>query len=370
MESNSAFLLISLFCFIKGTFEKQTIVLSRKDIDQIVEYSFLKFKASRKKGDEDFINQLYYKYLLYKTRVLYNYFYRYIKDNDVNLVVVWNGYHVEPASCVKAARVAGIKVLYMENGFFPRTIVVDEKGVNAANSLVGKDAQFYQKVQMVPEKLAQLKETKLVPRELRRKYFGKEALDLPPRYFFLPFQVYTDTQVLLNSPQIHNMHELVDQVYSALEKYNHKYNQDHWLVIKEHPSDFGRINYNGLKKKYKNKKVIFTTTLPSSELIESSRAVITINSTVGIEALLKGKPVITLGEAFYNVEGLVHHCIDLSRLQDDMWNAVSEKMNSGLVDKFLYYLRYQYLVEIDKKNLTKENIVPVLNKISEVSGEK
>jgi capsular polysaccharide export protein len=166
------------------------------------------------------------------------------------------------------------------------------------------------------------------------------------------------------------MHELVDQVYSALEKYNHKYNQDHWLVIKEHPSDFGRINYNGLKKKYKNKKVIFTTTLPSSELIESSRAVITINSTVGIEALLKGKPVITLGEAFYNVEGLVHHCIDLSRLQDDMWNAVSEKMNSGLVDKFLYYLRYQYLVEIDKKNLTKENIVPVLNKISEVSGEK
>ena len=358
--------LTGLNSLIKGMFTNRVQPLSQEVINQIAHYSFLKFKARREKNEKDFINRIYYKYLCLKTKSLYQYYYRYFSDNNIGLAVVWNGHHIEAASCVEVARLLGIKTIFMENGFFPQTIVIDEKGVNAANSLAGKGADFYQKVQIEPEKLAQLKETKLQQRELRKKFYGKEEMKFPKQFFFLPFQVHTDTQVLLNSPYIKNMYDLVDTVYSSLEEFNHKNNEDYWLVVKEHPSDFGRIDYSNLKKKYQKKNVVFITTALSSELIELSRAVITINSTVGIEALLKRKAVITLGEAFYNVEGLVYHCTDLSRLHDYMGKAVSDKTEYKLVDKFLYFLRYEYLIEVDKKHLTKKNILPVINRIKEV----
>ena len=39
------------------------------------------------------------------------------------------------------------------------------------------------------------------------------------------------------------------------------------------------------------------------EVLKKAELVITLNSTVGIEALLYGKPVLTLGDAFYNIKG-------------------------------------------------------------------
>lgn len=42
----------------------------------------------------------------------------------------------------------------------------------------------------------------------------------------------------------------------------------------------------------------------SHELIRKARAVAVISSTVGIEALLYGKPVLTLGEPFYSGYGV------------------------------------------------------------------
>lgn len=370
METKESILLISSLSFIKGIFSKRDTTLPREEVEKLAKYSYLKFKSRRDKFDEDFINRLYLKFLLYKTKVLYSYCKHCIKDKGIDLAIVWNGCHAEAASCAKAAKDMGIKVLFMEDGYFPGTIVMDEKGVNSASCLMGKDAQFYQKVQTDPKKMAQLKEIKLVPRGLRKKYRGKEDFVYPPQYFFLPFQVKTDTQILLYSPLIHDMYELADRVYTALERFNLKYNKNYWLVIKEHPSDYGRVNYDDLKKQYAGKKVVFTTTLPSSDLIESCEAVITINSNVGLEALFKGKPVITLGEIFYNVEGIVYHCTDLSKLEDEMEKAVSNGINQELVDKFLYYLRYEYLVEFDQNHPTKDNIKPVLKRINEVMVNK
>lgn len=362
-----SFLLTSSRSFLQGIITKNRTKRLREDeIEQLVQYSFLSFNARRQREKEDLLSWLYYKYLLFKTRQLYKYYHRFLSLREINLLVVWNGAYLEAASGVKAARDLGIKVVFMENGFFPRTLVMDEKGVNARNSLVGKTADFYRSVELDPLKLANFKETKLVPRALRKSYTGTEEIQLPANYFFLPFQVHTDTQVLLNSPQIRNMYELVDTVYQALEEFNRKNSADYWLVIKEHPSDFGRIDYTDLKRKYQGEKVVFVTTVPSSQLIDHSQAVITINSTVGLEALLKGKPVITLGNAFYNVDGVVLYCRDLNKLDELMAKALKEEFDQELIDKFLYYLRYTYLVEVDKKHPTRDNITSVLNRIRQI----
>lgn len=369
LKPGFAFHLTSLRSFFKGIFVKGDQALTGEDLGEIIQYSYIKFKARRQSEKEDLLNRVYHKYLSFKAYTLYKCYNQFMDSKTLDLLVVWNGYGVETASAIKVARAKEIKVIYMENGFFPHTLVMDDQGVNAANSLAGKDAQFYQEVRVDPEKLAQLKRIHLQQRELRKKFVGKEEVEFPAKFFFLPFQVHTDTQVLLNSPHISNMYDLVDTVYSSLERFNDQYEADYWLVVKEHPSDFGRINYENLKEKYRQKKVIFTTTVPSSKLIELSKAVVTINSTVGLEALIKGKPVITLGEAFYNVDGVVHHCDDLSRLHELMSQAVSCKFNVELVDKLLYFLRYEYLVETDKNKLTKDNIIPILNRL-EKFGKK
>lgn len=367
LKPERCFLLTAPKAFVRGIFTKNRArQLTEEGVEPIIKYSFLSFISRWQLEKDSWLARGYYKLLLFITKQLYKYYLSFLSDKHIDLLVVWNGSYLEAASGVKAARDLGIKVIFMENGFFPQTLVLDEKGVNAANSLVGKTADFYRAVQTDPAKLTRLKGTGLVPRKLRKNFTRKEEVQLPPKYVFLPFQVHTDTQVLLNSPKIRNMYELTDTVYRGLEAFNRKNQEDYWLVIKEHPSDYKRIDYTDLKKKYQKEKVVFITTMPSSELIQESQVVITINSTVGIEALLKEKPVITLGKAFYNVDGLVYHCADLSQLDRVLAWALAEGIDRELVDKFLYFLRYEYLVEADKENPAEENIIPVCQRIREV----
>ncbi|KEQ18308.1 capsular polysaccharide export protein, LipB/KpsS family [Endozoicomonas numazuensis] len=71
---------------------------------------------------------------------------------------------------------------------------------------------------------------------------------------------------------------------------------------------------------------------------------VTINSTVGIEALIYGKKVITIGDAFYNIDGLVNHAdseVELASLVNclDEW-VVNEELRRS----FLGYLENVYSI--------------------------
>ena len=78
------------------------------------------------------------------------------------------------------------------------------------------------------------------------------------------------------------------------------------FVIKEHPS----YRRSVIGKVTPHANIHFANGHPTPELIANADAVVTLNSTVGIEALVLEKKVITLGLAAYNIEGLVLHSID------------------------------------------------------------
>ncbi|MFD1808108.1 hypothetical protein ACFSHQ_08015 [Gemmobacter lanyuensis] len=48
--------------------------------------------------------------------------------------------------------------------------------------------------------------------------------------------------------------------------------------------------------------------------IAASRGVVTLNSSMGLQAFFHDKPVITLGQAFFNIAGLVDHAADQTAL--------------------------------------------------------
>ena len=53
----------------------------------------------------------------------------------------------------------------------------------------------------------------------------------------------------------------------------------------------------------------------SAELLQKCEGVVTVNSSVGLEAFAYDKPVITLGESFYDGPGLTEHAGDLAALK-------------------------------------------------------
>jgi capsular polysaccharide export protein len=81
------------------------------------------------------------------------------------------------------------------------------------------------------------------------------------------------------------------------------------LVIKNHPLDNGWINYRRqVERQAKllqvSGRVHFIDGGGLTELIHGARGVVTANSTVGLNAIDYGKPLICLGEAIYDIPGL------------------------------------------------------------------
>lgn len=80
-----------------------------------------------------------------------------------------------------------------------------------------------------------------------------------------------------------------------------------YLVVKDHPSAAG---FPGIKFYRELSKIpnvfLMNHNINTKKLISLSAGVITLTSTVGFEALILNKPVVTIGEIFYNTHPLCH----------------------------------------------------------------
>ncbi len=284
-----------------------------------------------------------------------------LRAQKADLLVVWGGFQLPVAAAVAAARQAGIATLFCENGYLPKTIVMDPKGINAGNSLMGATADFYRAVAVPEERRKGLLDTQLVTRPFKHGAAAAETVALPERFVFLPLQVHDDSQVLLYSPRLRDMASLVRFCAEGVEASNARYGTALTLVVKEHPSDHGRVDYADLRRTFPD--AVFTKTTATQRLIENAAAVVTINSTVGIEAMLRLKPVITLGEAFYAVPGLVRPCGAGDDLAQVLRQALDGPVDRDLTEHFLHFLRYEYLVALDRNDLAASDPAPAIARL-------
>ena len=121
--------------------------------------------------------------------------------------------------------------------------------------------------------------------------FWKQPLE--EEYLFYPFHYEDDASLTVLEP-LTNQIDLVNSISRCL-PIGVK------LYIKPHPAFMGTdIRFLDLLhlSKLPNVRIIHPTVSPVS-LIKNSIGVITINSTTGFEAMIQGKPVITVGNDFY-----------------------------------------------------------------------
>ena len=108
------------------------------------------------------------------------------------------------------------------------------------------------------------------------------------KYIFFPLQVSYDSQIVLNS----NI-GLFEAFFLAL---NYAEKRGYDLVVKPHPQE---CNYTSLKDflAFKNRFILINQN--TFLLMKYAKEVWTINSTVGLEALIMGKKINVLGKALY-----------------------------------------------------------------------
>lgn len=266
-------------------------------------------------------------------RVIYRYCasIRRLRRARVAAIAVWNGLRYPENVLALAARRLGLKVLYFELGALPNTLAIDSAGVNFLNS-VPRDPAFFRSLPLTHT----APEIRLLERPAAARKASEPARPLPRRFIFAPFQVAADTQIVAFSPWIRDMHEF-HAVLGELQARLRRAGSDLEVVVKEHPSC--PVNYADL---HGQRGVTFANHLPTPELLAKAEAIITINSSVGLEAMLLGKPVITLGQAFYALPGLAASVRGVDQLEAAVLRA--EAPDEALVTRFIHWLARDYLV--------------------------
>lgn len=327
-------------------------------------------------------------------------------EEGVNKIVIWNNTFLFERIAYFFAKKNNIDLIVLEQGLFrPFTLTMDKSGVNYENS-IPRNREFYENIiydkNLLDNYLNVPKEFSLndfsnkndkeiylkiksflienifaktlnfyedcslinegvlnkIKRKFNKKISYEENFSFSDKdeYIFVPFQVHDDSQIILNSPNIHNMEQLVEILENTLGKIKSNIK----FIIKEHPADKERVNYSRLYDKYRNNnRIIFINNISTEYLISKCSCIITVNSTVGIEALIQNKKVITLGNAFYNIDGIVNNCSRISELSDCIEETLKINYDTELRNKFLYYLRFVYQHEIFWRNPSKDQ----LNKI-------
>jgi capsular polysaccharide export protein len=133
-----------------------------------------------------------------------------------------------------------------------------------------------------------------------------ERLTGEPIYFF-PLQLDCDYQMRVHSP-FRATHLAIDHVLGSFARHAPPTSR---LVVKLHPMDSGLVDWAGMVGHVAAEHMVAerVTVLDGGELpkvLARVHSVVTVNSTVGGEALSKGLPVIALGKAVYDMPGLTY----------------------------------------------------------------
>jgi len=192
-------------------------------------------------------------------------------------------------------------------------------------------------------------------------------------FFFFPLHLEPEASTLILAPYYVNQIATIANIAKSIPAGSR-------LYVKEHISSFGRrpLSYYKAIRRLPNVRLI-SPFEDSHELIKNALTSIVLSSTVGWEAILYEKPVIVLGNAFYNASGLAH----IVKHPDEIPNAIEKYVFNYKADresllKFLVALKkgsHPGLFDVphmhaDNRVMTEENIEMLSNGIwAEITKE-
>lgn len=121
------------------------------------------------------------------------------------------------------------------------------------------------------------------------------------KYYIFPLHYQPESSTLINAMYTVNQYESIKNISFSL-PLNIK------LYVKDHPNGIGFMSKETYKKILSLPNVKYIGPRENNfNLIKNSLGIITLTSTMGYEALLNQKPVVTLGKVFYNYHPYCFH---------------------------------------------------------------
>ena len=161
-----------------------------------------------------------------------------------------------------------------------------------------------------------------------RPFYDQLGSERPFVYF--PLHVTDDYKIMRVIPHCVDQASLVEQVADALP-------QGYDLVLKEHPMSLGRNSVRLLRRLRQRRNVRLVDPYTNThDLIKRSRAVVVISSTVGLEALLYEKPVLTLGQPYYSGFGVTLDLDSFAEIREQIPALLRFTPDPERVTRFLH----------------------------------
>ena len=309
----------------------------------------------------------------------------FIEANKIELVIVHNDMRWQHAIAIEVCKKLGVVCLTTEQGVLrPYTTIIDSQGVLRNSSLRESFEDYYNKkvtycglrtkmiasdvtdshnsfitkshfgmfllLKMISDYCgfsARYQHNRYSILTYLNRYFyhfqhgslGNKAtrsLDflIDKKVIFFPMQLWNDSQILVNS-SYSSMSCVLELIESSVEALG---GEDVVLVVKSHPNDL--LNYNF------SQTTLVINDVSASELVSVADVVVLVNSSVAYEVLQTRVPLISLGDAVFNMNGLCTHS-DSSALVDlirEMLNEPEKYVDTALRNSFIDYIKNIYSV--------------------------
>lgn len=149
-------------------------------------------------------------------------------------------------------------------------------------------------------------------------------------YFFVPLQHDGDAQITQHSPFAEN----TDFIIKVLRSFAEFAPPDALLVFRQHPHARGgpghtKLIYSLAQELRVGARVLHLVEGDTPDLAEKSAGVVLINSTVGLQALERGAPLMALGESLYR-----RHPLTFAGELNDFW-VEARAADRDATDEFL-----------------------------------
>lgn len=299
-------------------------------------------------------------------RLQYNALRRYFEAHPDSVALCWNGLDRKRLMFALAAKHAGVAVLFAELAPFSGFLQIDTRGINAASSLP-REASFYLDwARSTPEEPgwdAPLKN--IVARAPRKAKISSsnQAQALPDGpYLFVPLQVQGDSQLRYFGGWIHDIPALIDAIDKAA-----RFLPPGWHVrIKEHPSS--TLSFADQVHNTQSGRCYLSNEEDTFEQVKNSQGVVTVNSSVGLQAFAFERPVCVLGKAFFGFEPLVKQAETQKELDQLCADPMAIKFDPVARQNFLRYLlqkRYAKFNLKDRKAKLSQSFFPGLSKVTQ-----
>lgn len=269
----------------------------------------------------------------------------YFTRNPEAIAVAWNGLNGTRRVFMDAAKDAGNKTLFFELAPFADRITIDPKGVNFANSLP-RNVEPYIKWAAThakgPDNWHDLRDTITQRKPSVEVTATTKVLPLTQPFVFVPLQVPGDSQLRIYGGAFKTVDLFVAAILQAAEQ-----TPKGWHIrIKEHPSALPFVKDAIDKAGVDN--VVLDNTTDTFEQVKRAKLILTVNSSVGLEAMFFDKPVVACGDCFWAIDGIAASARTQKDIEQVLARPDAVMFDAAARSAFLSYLDACYYPKISQ----------------------